>query len=106
MISSQVTLALRDFSATDYLVLTSPLLLLLWDAVRKPGEPWFRWLLPGGYILLVIAIGVSLILLVPAVLIMSAGLGLTNYWRWTGRNTLKRKGRHRLPVYRPPKNRD
>lgn len=78
---------------------------LLWDATRKPGEPWFRWLMPLGYCVMLVGLTVALAVGLVGVLIMSVGLGLTNYWRWTGRTAFDRKPKRKKPppVFRPPK---
>ncbi|UQA97539.1 hypothetical protein [Streptomyces halobius] len=75
---------------------------LVWDALRKPGEPWFRWLLPAGYCLLLAGFAVGPPLIVGAALVMGAGLALTNRWRWTHRNAQARRpsGRNRLRLPR------
>ncbi|MFB7380684.1 hypothetical protein ACFC6U_29700 [Kitasatospora purpeofusca] len=58
----------------------------LWDARRIAGEPWFRWLLPGGCAVLILAIGTGLLpLIVVGATLAAAGLALTNYWRWNRR---------------------
>ncbi|MBB1243142.1 hypothetical protein GL263_06115 [Streptomyces durbertensis] len=79
------------------------LLFLLWDALRRAGEPWFRWLLPVGFCMLLgsLAIGIPAILVSGGV--MGLGLGLSSYWRWTGRNALaRRKSRTRRRLQLPP----
>jgi hypothetical protein len=58
----------------------------IWDATRYRGEPWFRWLLPFGYIFLLLGISVtSLAFVIFGAAVGALGLGLTNYWRWTRR---------------------
>jgi hypothetical protein len=56
----------------------------VWDATRFEGEPWFRWLLPVGCLLLLLGIfTLSLALMIIAVIIGAIGLMLTNRWRWS-----------------------
>ncbi|MFF8287497.1 hypothetical protein ACF06W_32940 [Streptomyces albus] len=78
-------------------------LFLIWDALRKAGEPWFRWLLPGGFVVLLAGIALGLAVIIIGGILMGAGMGLSNYWRWTGRNALKRDDRRKKPppVFRP-----
>ncbi|WP_225844187.1 hypothetical protein [Streptomyces albus] len=82
-------------------------LFLVWDALRKAGEPWFRWLLPGGFVVLLAGIALGVAVIIVGGIIMGAGLGLSNYWRWTGRNALRRDNHRRkpIPVFRPQRRR-
>ncbi|MEV6326458.1 hypothetical protein [Streptomyces sp. NPDC051909] len=55
----------------------------LWDALRHRNEPWFKFLMPVGYVALsggIVYLGAPLIILVA--LLMGCGLALTNIWRW------------------------
>ncbi|MGW7445543.1 hypothetical protein [Kitasatospora sp. NPDC054795] len=70
------------------LVGAAMLAVALWDARRFPGEPWFRWLLPLGLVVEYAAVATLWLPLVPVgAVLLGAGLGLTNYWRWTRRRT-------------------
>ncbi|MFD8317828.1 hypothetical protein [Kitasatospora purpeofusca] len=70
----------------SFLLLLAVLGACLWDAQRIAGEPWFRWLLPSGFTVLVLAIATELLpLIVIGATLAAAGLALTNYWRWTRR---------------------
>ncbi|MFE7189900.1 hypothetical protein [Kitasatospora sp. NPDC057541] len=70
----------------SFLILLAILGACVWDATRVAGEPWFRWLLPSGGAVLILAIATGLVpLIVVGAVLAGAGLGLTNYWRWTRR---------------------
>ncbi|MFM9615822.1 hypothetical protein [Streptomyces niveiscabiei] len=65
------------------LMLSGVLALAIWDATRNKGEPWFKWLLPISYCVMVTsAISGVYPLMFLACLSGAMGLGLTNYWRW------------------------
>ncbi|MGA5294670.1 hypothetical protein [Streptomyces koyangensis] len=72
---------------------------LVWDALRVPGEPWFRWLVPAGFcVMLPAVVRQWLPLIAVAALLMGAGVGLSNYWRWTRRRGARRPSRRaKLP---------
>ncbi|MGA5005853.1 hypothetical protein ACPCDX_12710 [Streptomyces koyangensis] len=72
---------------------------LVWDARRVPGEPWFRWLVPAGFCVMMPAVVRQwLPLIAVAALLMGAGMGLSNYWRWTRRRGARRPSRRaKLP---------
>lgn len=68
------------------LMLLGLLAVAIWDATRFPGEPWFRWLLPVSYCVIVASAVLEIYpLLFLACVTGGAGLALTNYWRWTKR---------------------
>ncbi|MFJ4945015.1 hypothetical protein DI273_20065 [Streptomyces violascens] len=72
---------------------------LVWDALGVPGEPWFRWLVPAGFCLALVAVARQrLPLTAVAALLMGAGMALSNYWRWTRRRRARRPPRRaKLP---------
>ncbi|RWZ73516.1 hypothetical protein EQK42_23980 [Streptomyces albidoflavus] len=75
---------------------------LLWDAVRVPGEPWFRWMSPGGYCLMLFAITQYWVPVIAfSALLMGVGMGLSNYWRWRGRHRSRGQWHRKIPPYRP-----
>lgn len=71
-----------------FLLIIPVLAYLLCDAIRHPGEPWFRWLAPVASVFLWVSVLLfSVPLVILAAFAMAAGIGLSNYWRWThGRN--------------------
>ncbi|MFD7888611.1 hypothetical protein ACFU9O_29275 [Streptomyces albidoflavus] len=72
---------------------------LVWDALRAPGEPWFRWLVPAGFCLALPAVARQwLPLIAVAALLMGAGMARSNYWRWRRRRRARRPSRRaKLP---------
>ncbi|MFF2951472.1 hypothetical protein ACFVVU_09025 [Kitasatospora sp. NPDC057965] len=80
------TLTPQGMPVGSFLILLAVLGACVWNALRMTGEPWFRWLLPSGCIVFILAIATGF---VPLIFVASglavAGYGLTKRWRWNRR---------------------
>ncbi|MEK2493713.1 hypothetical protein WN990_29585 [Kitasatospora purpeofusca] len=84
--SLAATLTPQGMPVASFLLLLAVFGACLWDARRIAGEPWFRWLLPSGCAVLILAIATAFLpLIVIGATLAAAGLALTNYWRWNRR---------------------
>ncbi|MFG3304887.1 hypothetical protein [Streptomyces wuyuanensis] len=71
-----------EIPAVGILVIVALFGLFMWDSLRLPAGLWFRWLMPVGFIPLMVGVQFNLLwLVVIGALMMGVGLGAGKYWR-------------------------
>lgn len=77
-----VTLYFSDLPVIAWFVFLTVLLLAIFDARRYSMEPWYKWLVPAGWTLLFLSIGLlNGVLMVLSAGVIGLGVALSKMWR-------------------------